>query len=188
MREWNCQLNISSNRWLHCRMLRNLFLLNHMGKPEKSCIWSGSGTAVQQEWLHEAEWPYFFSSLVSTVYLSTLFSHCQRRSPSLCCTQRPTWCWSSACVHTQVLCVRVTKGPWLFLFLPLNTTQTSAEAEQRSSNAIVRKSENSFDCMSICQKVIIWGYFYIIFLWILKNPGILILLIFLKTSSGKIHI
>ena len=117
MREWNCQLNIYSRRWLCCRNF--LFLLDHMGKPEKSCIGSGSDTSVQQVWLHEAERPCV-SALVSTVHLSTVCSHTASTETLLHAALRdPSLWWSSACAHTQLLlCVWETNRPWWFLFLP----------------------------------------------------------------------
>ena len=119
MREWNCQLNISSNRWLHCRMLRNLFLLNHMGKPEKSCIWSGSGTAVQ-EWLEQAKCLLLFSPRIVTVHLSTLCSHTPSTETLLYVVLRGLclW-WSSACAHTAVVGLR---NHWT-LVIPLSSPQ-----------------------------------------------------------------
>lgn len=137
MREWNCQLNISSNRWLHCRMLRNLFLLNHMGKPEKSCIWSASGTAVQ-EWLEQAK-----CLLLSVLALSLFTAPLSALTPP---AQKPFFTLSSeACVRDDHLPVHAqlllwaweTTGPRLFLFLPPSTVWTSAEAEWRLSNALL---------------------------------------------------
>ena len=116
MGEWNCQLNISSNRCLHCRMLRNLFLLNRMGKPEKSCIWSGSGTAVKRDWSRLSA--SVCQSSHSAVHLSTVCSHTSDRNPSARCPGRPV-CDDHPSVHTQLLLwAWETPGPWLFLFLP----------------------------------------------------------------------
>ena len=90
-----------------------------MGKPEKSCIGSGSDISVQQEWLHEAEGPCV-SALVSTIHLSTVCLHTASTETFLHAVLRgPRLWWSSACAHTQLLlCVRETNGPWWFLFFP----------------------------------------------------------------------
>lgn len=136
MREWNCQLNISANRWLHCRMLRNLFLLNHMGKPEKSCIWSEEAQLYKSDWNRLSAFRFSVLSFSRLTFpLSALTP--QHRNPSLCCPQRLyVLDHHSACAHTAVV---VGLGNHWTLVIPLSssTVGTSAEAAWRLSNALL---------------------------------------------------
>ena len=154
MREWNCQLNISSNRWLHCRMLRNLFLLNHMGKPEKSCIWSGRGTAVQ-EWLEQAKCLLSLSPLIFTVHLSTLCSHTPSTETLLHVVLRGLCLWSSsACAHTAVV---VGLGNHWTLVIPLSSPQYSGNFCRSCMETVkcLTKPKNSSGYVNVSLKVLL---------------------------------
>lgn len=110
-----------------------LVFINQMGKPEKSCIWSGSGTAVKRDWSRLSASVCQSSHSTFTSPLSALTP--QHINPSLRCPRRPV-CDDHPSVHTQLLLwAWETPGPWLFLSSP-NTVRTSA-SEQRLSNALL---------------------------------------------------
>lgn len=118
VREWNCQLNISANRWLLPNVGETCFIKPYgkTSRKELHLIW-------KEAQLYKSDWNRpclpFLSPLIS-FHLSTLCSHTPAETYSLCCPQ--SLCLWSSSAALQLL-LWASRNHWT-LVIPLSSPST----------------------------------------------------------------